>query len=107
MMAAFWNKKGKAIPVTSHRGPQGCQMLRHSHFVDTGLADGRSSALWCQLLFTPRKILGTHSVIGLVDPRTGRIRSIEKSSDLIRNQICDPLACSILPQRILPFQVPF
>jgi hypothetical protein len=28
----------------------------------------------------------------------GRMRSIEKSSDLIRNLTCDLLACNIIPQ---------
>jgi hypothetical protein len=43
------------------------------------------------------------------DPRAivaaGRIRSVEKFSDLIRNQTCNILACSILPQPTTPPRV--
>jgi hypothetical protein len=32
-----WFSKGKAIPVTSHEGPQGCETSRLSHFQDNRL----------------------------------------------------------------------
>jgi hypothetical protein len=32
--------KGKAIPVTGHRGPQGCEMSRIPDFLDNWLTDG-------------------------------------------------------------------
>jgi hypothetical protein len=32
--------KGKAIPVTGHGGPQGCETSRSPHFLDTRFADG-------------------------------------------------------------------
>jgi hypothetical protein len=52
--------------------------------------------------FTPRKIPGTHFRQRLSRPQghsaAGRIRSIEKSSDLIGNRTRDLPACSIVPQ---------
>jgi hypothetical protein len=32
--------KGKAIPVTGHEGPQGCETLRLPHFLYNRLTDG-------------------------------------------------------------------
>jgi hypothetical protein len=50
------------------------------------------------------KFLVLNSVTGLADPRAhstaGMIRSIEKSSDFVRNQNRDLSACSIVPQTI-------
>jgi hypothetical protein len=34
------HKKGKAIPVTGHEGPQGCETSRLPHFLDNRLTDG-------------------------------------------------------------------
>jgi hypothetical protein len=52
---------GKAIPVTSHRGPQGCETSRLQHFLDNRLTyGGNIVSLMCLLPFTPRKIHGTH-----------------------------------------------
>ncbi|PNF38653.1 hypothetical protein B7P43_G01203 [Cryptotermes secundus] len=49
-------KKGKAIPITGHGDPQGCEMLR-LHFLDNWPTDGgKVVSLVCQLSFTPRKI---------------------------------------------------
>jgi hypothetical protein len=34
-------KRGKAVPVTGHEGPQGCETLRLPHFLDSQLTNGR------------------------------------------------------------------
>jgi hypothetical protein len=51
---------------------------------------------------TFRKIPGAHLCLRLSQPQdhsaAGRIKSIEKSNDLIGNQTRDPPACSIVPQ---------
>jgi hypothetical protein len=53
--------KGKAIPVTGCGGPYGCETLRLQHFLENRLTDGGEAvSLRRQLLFTPRKIAGTH-----------------------------------------------
>jgi hypothetical protein len=53
--------KGQAIPVTGCGGPQGCETSRLPHFLDCRLTDGGEVfSLTCRLLFTPRKITGTH-----------------------------------------------
>jgi hypothetical protein len=54
-------KKGKAIPVTGRRGPQGCETSRLTYFPDNRLIDGGEVViltLWPPL--TPRKIPATH-----------------------------------------------
>jgi hypothetical protein len=49
-------KKGKAIPVTSRGGPQGCQRSWLTHFLDNRLTDGGEVvSLTCRPPFTPRK----------------------------------------------------
>jgi hypothetical protein len=52
--------------------------------------------------FIPRKIVGTHFCYSLSRPQghsaAGRIRSIEKSTNLIGNRTRDLLACNIVPQ---------
>jgi hypothetical protein len=49
------------IPVTSHEGPQGCEMSRLQHFKDNRLTDGGEVvSLRHRPPFTPRKIPGTH-----------------------------------------------
>jgi hypothetical protein len=54
-------KKGKAILVTGHEGPYGCEISRLPHFLDKRLTDGGEVfSLTCRLPFTPRKIPGTH-----------------------------------------------
>jgi hypothetical protein len=53
--------KSKAIPVTGHEGPQGCEMSRLPHFLDSQLTDGGEVfSLMCWPSFTPQKIPGTH-----------------------------------------------
>jgi hypothetical protein len=57
--------KGKAIPVTGHGGPDGCETSRLPHFLDNRLTDGGEVVnLTCRPPFTPRKISGTDSVRG-------------------------------------------
>jgi hypothetical protein len=78
-------------------------MSRLPHFLDAQVTDGGEVvSLTRQLPFTPRKIPGTHFSYMLSqhqgDSAAGRIRSIEKSNDLIGNQTCDLLAGSIVPQ---------
>jgi hypothetical protein len=54
-------KKGKAIPVTCHAGPEGYDTSRLPHFLDNRLTDeGEIVTLRRQPLFTPKKISGTH-----------------------------------------------
>jgi hypothetical protein len=54
-------KKGKAIPVTGHGGPQGCETSRLPHFLDNRLTDsGKVVSLTRRPPFTSRKIPGTH-----------------------------------------------
>jgi hypothetical protein len=53
--------KGKAIPVTGHEGPLGCETSRLPHFLENRLKDGGEVVSpMHQLPFTPRKIPGTH-----------------------------------------------
>jgi hypothetical protein len=78
-------------------------MSRLPHFLDSRLTDGGEVVSPThQPPFTPRKIPGTHFCWRLSRPQghsaAGRIRSIEKSNDLIGNQTRDLLACSIVPQ---------
>jgi hypothetical protein len=53
--------KGKAIPVTGHEGPQGCETSRLPYFLDNWLTDGsKVLSLMRQPPFTPRMIPGIH-----------------------------------------------
>jgi hypothetical protein len=79
-----------AIPVTGCGGPQGCEMSRLPHFLDSWLTDGGEVVnLMHWLPFTQRKITGTHFCYRLSRSQTysvaGKIRSIEKSNNLIGN----------------------
>jgi hypothetical protein len=80
-----------------------CKRLsRLPHFLDSRLTDGdKVVSLTHRPHFTPRKIPGTHFYYRLSRPQghsaAGRIRSIEKSNDLIGTRTRD-LACSIVPQ---------
>jgi hypothetical protein len=47
-------KKGKAIPVPGHGGPQGCETLRVLQYLDNRLTDGgKVVSLTRRPLFTP------------------------------------------------------
>jgi hypothetical protein len=53
--------KGKAIPVTGHRGPQGCDISRLSHILYNQLTNcGQVVSLTHRTPFNPKKIPGTH-----------------------------------------------
>jgi hypothetical protein len=64
---------------------------------------GEVVSLTHQQPFTPRKIPGTHLCLRLSRPQghsqAGRIRSTEKSNDLIGNQTHSLPACSRVPQQ--------
>jgi hypothetical protein len=100
-----------AIPVTGHRGPQGCETLRLHHCLDNRLIHGGQDVSFiCQPPYTPRKISGTHFCQRLSQPQghsmAGRIRSTEKSNDLIGNWTHDLPACSTVPQPTTLLNVP-
>jgi hypothetical protein len=49
--------KGKGIPVTGHGGPEDCEVLKLSHFLDNRLTDGGEVVSLTHLPpFTPRNI---------------------------------------------------
>jgi hypothetical protein len=51
-------KKGEAVPVKGHGGPQGCEMLRLPHSLDCWLTDGGEVvSLMCRPPFTPGRCL--------------------------------------------------
>jgi hypothetical protein len=85
----------EARRVVRHRGSHSSEVVSLIH----------------QLPFTPRKIPGTHFYQRLNEPQghsaAGRIRSIEKYSDLIGNQTHDLPACSIVPQLTVLLHAPF
>jgi hypothetical protein len=95
--------KGKAIPVTGHEGPWGCETSRLPHFLDTRLTDGgKVVSPTRRTPFTPRKTSGTHFCWRLSRPQghsaAGRIRSFEKSNDLMGIRSRDLPACGVVPQ---------
>jgi hypothetical protein len=78
-------------------------MSRRSHFLDNRLTDGGEGvSLTHRPPFTSKKIPGTHFCYRLSRPQghsaAGRIRSIEKSNDLIASRTRDLPACSTVPQ---------
>jgi hypothetical protein len=85
--------------VEAHRVARG----RGSHIFWTALRAGA--------LYPPRKIPGTHFSQRLSGPQghsaAGRIRSIEKSNDLIGIRSRDLPACSIVPQPTTPHYLDF
>jgi hypothetical protein len=52
--------RGKAISVTDHGGPLGCETLKPPHCLDNWLTDSGEVSLTHWPPFTPRKIPGTH-----------------------------------------------
>jgi hypothetical protein len=49
-------KKGKAIPLTGHGGPEGCETLRLPHYLDNRLTDGgKVVSLTHRPPFTPQE----------------------------------------------------
>jgi hypothetical protein len=79
----------------------GCETSRLPHFPDNRLTDeGEVVSLTRRPPFTPRKFSGTHFCQRLSRTQghsaAGRIRSIEKSNDLVGNRNRDLPACSIM-----------
>jgi hypothetical protein len=104
--------KGKVIPVTGREDPYGFETSELPYFLNNRLTDGGEVVgLTRRPPFFPRKIPGTHFCWRLSRPQNhsaaGRIRSIEKSNDLIWSRTRDLPACSIVPQpiryRVPPF----
>jgi hypothetical protein len=55
-LADTWCAKDKAIPVTGHEGPLGCERSRLPHFLDNWLTDGSEGvSLRCWPPFTPQE----------------------------------------------------
>jgi hypothetical protein len=80
----------------------GCEMSWLTHFLDNQVTHG--GVVFSPIYrppFTPR-IPFTHSCQRLSQPQghsaAGRMRSIEKISDLTGNRTCNLPACSIVPQ---------
>jgi hypothetical protein len=99
-------KKGKSIPVTGYRVPQGCETSRLPHFLDNWLTDNSEViSLMRQPPFTPRNIPGTYFCYKLSQPQAHsmaeRIRATKKSNDLIRNQTHNLPVYSTVPQQTM------
>jgi hypothetical protein len=93
----------KAIPVTGRGGPYGCETSRFPHLLDNRLTDGgevvsltRQTPLYPQEDSWYSFLLEAES--NQCHSAAGRIRSIEKCSDLIENRTRGLPACSIVPQ---------
>jgi hypothetical protein len=87
-------KKGEAIPVTGLGGPHGCETSRLPHFLENPLTDGGEVvSLTLRPYLYPQDnswysfLLKAESTPGTSAAR--RIRSTEKSNDLIRNRTRD------------------
>jgi hypothetical protein len=81
---------GESILVTDCGGQQGCGMSRFPHFLDDRLKDGVEVVGFTRRPpFNPRKIPGTYFNYKPSRPQAhsaaGRIRSIEKSNDVMRS----------------------
>jgi hypothetical protein len=81
--------KGKAIPVTGHGGPQGCETLRIPQYLDNRLTDGgKVVSLTRRPPFTPQK--GSwYSFL---------LEAEDEKFHLIGTRTRDLPACSIVPQ---------
>jgi hypothetical protein len=93
------SKKNKAIPVTGHRSPSGCETSSFPHFLNHRLTDGGEVAsLRAGHLLPSGRFLVLISVRGWVDStaivRLEGFGELEKSDD-IGNRTCDLPACSI------------
>jgi hypothetical protein len=85
---------------TGREDPWGCETSRLPHFLDNRLTgSGEVVSPTPQLLFTPRKIPGTHFCYRLSRPQShsapGRIKSTEKSNYLVGNRSRDLPARSV------------
>jgi hypothetical protein len=81
----------------------GCEMSRLPHFLDNRLTHGGEAvSRMHRPPLTPRRIPSINFYYRLSRPQghsaAGRVRSIEKSSDLIGNRTSGLPACSIVPQ---------
>jgi hypothetical protein len=97
--------KGKAI--RGRKGPWGCETSRLPHFQDRRLTDvGGDVNFTPRPTYMPSKISSPHFCYRLSRPQgrsaAERIRSIEKSNDIVRNRTRDFSACSIVFQ---PFNI--
>jgi hypothetical protein len=95
---------GKPMAVTGREGPLGCETSRLPHFLDNQPTDGgadvsltrQPAALYLQEDSWYSFLLEAEWTPG--HSGAGRIRSNEKSKDLIGNRTRDLPACSIVPQ---------
>jgi hypothetical protein len=70
--------KGKAVPVTGHRGPYDCETSRRSHFLDNRLTDGGEVvSLTCRPLFIPKED-SWYSFLLEAESAAAMIKKIEK-----------------------------
>jgi hypothetical protein len=98
----IWGKKGKAMPVTGHGGPQSCE-TRLSYFLGGCLKDGSEIVgLWSQPPFTLMTISSTHFCQRSSWPQghsgAGKIRWTEKCKSLVGTRTCDLPPSSIVLQ---------
>jgi hypothetical protein len=90
--------------LDSNRAPPEYELERYHYVTPVGVKwhVREVASLTRRPPFTPRKIPGIHFCYWQSRPQghsvAGRIRSIEKSNDLIGNRTRDLLACSIVPQ---------
>jgi hypothetical protein len=91
--------KRKATPVTGRGRLYGCETSRFPHFLDNQLTDGGEVvSLTRRPPLSARRVPAAHFCERLRRPQghsvAGRIRSTEKSSDLIGNRTRDLPACT-------------
>jgi hypothetical protein len=98
-------KIDEAVPLTGHAGPKGCETSRLPYFLHNRLTEGGEVVSFARRPpFTPRNIPDTHFCYRMSrlqgHSAARRMRSFEKSIDLIGNRNRDLLACSTVPQPI-------